>query len=252
MLRLIEKYVRKIDTAEDAKAFVDWLATSGTRAASSVNRYLDILKPTAPDLFREIPKLKGIVSQPPKPFTSEEVKRILRTLKDDRYYRHYYPYVVFLFKTGVRTSEAIGLRWTDVNLDEGTVYIGSSLARKGETRERVRKSTKTGKARLVPVDVATVALLRSIPRTNLLVFPSPTGKPIDDQSFRNRCWYKTLEKAGVEYRRPYNTRHTFISHALENGANPVAIAAITGHSVDIMFKKYSGLVRPAQAPVLGY
>ncbi|MEL7086529.1 MAG: site-specific integrase, partial [Cyanobacteria bacterium J06597_1] len=194
--RLLGKYPRNIGTQYEAEVFVKWLA-KGKRSASSVNRYLDVLKPVAPHLFGAIPKLKKEEQKPrQKPFTTDEVKRILAVLKDDRYYSHYYPYVVFLFRTGVRTSEAIGLRWTDVDLANGTVYIGSSLARKGETQKRVRKSTKTGKARVVPLDKETLTLLASLPHTHSLVFPSPKGYPIDDRGFSRNCWPKVLAKAG--------------------------------------------------------
>jgi integrase len=47
-----------------------------------------------------------------------------------------------------------------------------------------------------------------------LVFPSPKGKPISDQNFRKRAWKTVLSKMGVEYRKPYNSRHTLTSHAL--------------------------------------
>ncbi len=40
------------------------------------------------------------------------------------------------------------------------------------------------------------------------VFTSSKGNPIDDHNFRNRAWKSVLSRVGVEYRKPYNTRHT--------------------------------------------
>ena len=54
----------------------------------------------------------------------------------------------------------------------------------------------------------------------------------------------------IDYRRPYNTRHTLISHGLEAGMNPVAIAALTGHDVRTLYENYAGLVDPVLSPVL--
>ena len=47
----------------------------------------------------------------------------------------------------------------------------------------------------------------------------------DAKNFCNRYWKPALAELGIDYRRPYNTRHTLISHGLEAGMNPVAIAA---------------------------
>jgi integrase len=51
----------------------------------------------------------------------------------------------------------------------------------------------------------------------------------DAKNFCNRYWKPALAELGIDYRKPYNTRHTLISHGLEAGMNPVAIAALTGH-----------------------
>ncbi len=59
-----------------------------------------------------------------------------------------------------------------------------------------------------------------------------------------------LAELGIDYRKPYNTRHTLISHGLEAGMNPVAIAALTGHDVRTLYENYARLVNPPQLPDL--
>jgi hypothetical protein len=48
----------------------------------------------------------------------------------------------------------------------------------------------------------------------------------------------------------YNTRNTLISHGLEAGMNPVAVASLTGHNVRTLYENYAGLVNPARLPDL--
>ena len=55
-----------------------------------------------------------------------------------------------------------------------------------------------------------------------------------------------LEKLEIEYRKPYATRHTAISHALANGANPLAVAEQTGHDPQILFKHYASVLCTGQ------
>lgn len=74
------------------------------------------------------------------------------------------------------------------------------------------------------------------------VFKTRKGNSIDDHNFRNRAWKSVLAKVGVEYRKPYNTRHTLISHALDRGMNPVAVAQLTGHDVQTLYENYAGNV----------
>ncbi|MBT9318041.1 tyrosine-type recombinase/integrase [Leptothoe spongobia] len=180
--------------------------------------------------------------QPTKPFTKDEVRRILEGFENSRYYSYYIDYVRFRFRTGFRSGEINGLRWRHFNSDCSVVWIGESHTH-GEF-----KDTKTGKAREVKLSVSLVGMLRSQleklkPDPDELVFPAPKGGPIHEGNFAKRAWKTVLEDAGIEYRKPYNTRHTFISHALEAGMSPMEVAKITGHDVRTLYEDYAGLIK---------
>jgi len=196
--------------------------------------------------WEDIP-LKVPPKQKPRPFTDGEIKRIIEGFRQSRHFNHYVPYVRFLFGTGVRTGEAIGLLWDHVSEDCTKIWIGESYSR------GCRKETKTNKARDLVISGALVDMLLERRQESGLVFPSPRGNPIDDHNFRNRAWTKSLERGGVEYRKPYNTRHTFISHCLASGMNPVDVAAITGHDVKTLYKDYAAVIGSTpKVPELGW
>ncbi|OWY64724.1 hypothetical protein B7486_45670 [cyanobacterium TDX16] len=180
----------------------------------------------------------------PLPFTREEVKAIIKAFNEDRYYHHYAAFVEFLFLTGVRTGEARALRWGSIGND--AIWIGESIS-KGQ-----RKSTKTNRDRYIPINDRLRSLLDRIADSmpDSLVFSSPTGLPIDEHNFANRAWRKVLAKLAIPYRRPYLTRSTFISHALESGMSPVSIATLTGHAVRVLYESYVGIVTKPQIPDL--
>jgi integrase len=128
---------------------------------------------------------------------------------------------VFLSHTACRFGEAAGLRWKHLGTDFSTAWIGKSISRGNE------KSTKTGKDRIVQLSPTLKSILleryeQVNPAQTDLVFPSPKGFAIDDHNFRARAWKKVLSNWNIEYRRPYNLRHSAISHALAAGANPNA------------------------------
>jgi len=178
--------------------------------------------------------------QKSKPFTNEEIHIIIQAFHSNRYYKHYADFVEFMFGTGCRTGEAVGLRWGHLSTDCSSVWIGESVSR------GVRKSTKTNQARTITLTPNLQKLILNRRHENLdpdgLVFPTPKGHPIDDHNFRNRAWKTVLSKLDIVYRKPYNTRHTLISHALDLGMNPVMVAQLTGHDVATLYENYAGSV----------
>lgn len=182
-----------------------------------------------------------------KPFTVEEVQAILNAFRTDPYYQHYADFVAFLFGTGCRFGEAAALQWKHLADDHLTVWIGESVSR------GVRKTTKTGKDRTVTLTGKVAEMLAARRpaqwKADELVFPAPRGEAINDRSFRRRAWKRVLEKLGIKYRKPYATRHTAISHALANGANPLAVAEQTGHDPQILFKHYASVIQQSAVMV---
>lgn len=185
-------------------------------------------------------RVKVAPRQAAKPFSREEIGAIILGFRSDRYYHHYADYVEFLFGTGCRTGEAIGLRWQHLSEDCSTVWIGESLSR------GVRKATKTNKSRTIALTPKLQAMLLARRPAKFdpdgLVFISSKGGAIDDHNFRNRAWRTVLTRLEIDYRKPYTTRHTLISHALDLGMNPVNVAQLTGHDVQVLYQNYAGNV----------
>lgn len=196
------------------------------------------------------------------PFTKQERDAIITAFETDAHYSHYASYVKFLFFTGCRTSEAIGLQWGHISLDCKKITFAEAYVR------GTRKETKTGKPRTFPCNTQLQEFLKSIKPENTnseeLVFPSPEGKEIDDHNFLNRAWkgYKNrhgnqiygvvtrLVKQGLvsEYRPQYNTRHTFVTMALEAGVSVVQVSKWIGNSPEIIMKHYAGTILQVQVP----
>lgn len=172
----------------------------------------------------------------PQPFTLDEIRAIIDTMDESRAYRYYTPLIRFLFGTGCRTGEALGLRWGVIADDISQVWIGESYK-----RDSVRGATKMHKARTIYPSPKMQSLLLDI-RPNhydqtTLVFPAPrTGGYINDNNLSKRVWTRTLQRAGVPHRKLYNTRSTFISHALASGATPAKVAEIVGDRVETIYQ----------------
>ncbi|MGA9382192.1 MAG: tyrosine-type recombinase/integrase [Phormidium sp.] len=200
-------------------------------------------------LVQENPWLEVQVSvplkQPPQPFTQEEIIQIVQKFRCDPKLKHYADYVEFKFGVGARTGEIAALRWRHVSPDCSRIWIGES---------GTRNSTKNNKARYVPLTLRLQQILTSRKTVNSqpddLIFTSLQGKIIDSKNFCNRYWKPALQELNIKFRPPYQTRHTLISHALEQGMNPVNLARLTGHNPKTLFDYYAGVVRPPELPDL--
>jgi integrase len=178
--------------------------------------------------------------QPKKPFTISEIQAIVAEFKAHPHYSHYTEFVIFLASTACRFGEVAGLRWEHVRDEYSTAWIGESISRGRQNK----KGTKTGKSRTIQLPPSVRSMLaerfeRLSPKPDNLVFPSPKGLAIDDRRFRARAWKTILENCQIEYRTPYNLRHSAISHDLRGGANYIALAEQTGHGNRVMLSTYA-------------
>lgn len=212
------------------KSCVNWAINEGL--CDGINPYLRV-KPLKPR-----PQDERVT-----PFSKDEIKLILDGFKE--HYPDYAPFVRFLFATGVRTGEAIALQWKHISFEYGQIKICESLSvdRSGNGYRRIRKGTKTDTVRYLPLTGSLSALLRSIepihPDAEALVFPAPSGNHIDPGRFRQHIWKPLLAQMCVEYRNPYQTRHTLLTHAVMDPAIGVLGAAkLAGHKDSRMVTKH--------------
>ncbi|MFB2894555.1 tyrosine-type recombinase/integrase [Aerosakkonemataceae cyanobacterium BLCC-F50] len=104
-----------------------------------------------------------------------------------------------------------------------------------------RKGTKTHKNRTL---VCSEPLRKLLVQMKQQCSPLPfvfvvEGNVIKHHQLTSR-WKQVLTKVEVEHRKLYNTRHTFISHALEKGVSPLILSSQTGHDTQTLFQYYAG------------
>jgi integrase len=228
-------------TYESARRFIgalsaccEWAVKSGV---IEVNPFADL------KLERNRKKSKAEIN----PFTAEERDRIIAAFDDHEYYRHYAPIVRFLFSTGCRPSEAIALEWRHI---KGDHIMFEQAATKGVNGVRVKQGLKTEARRRIRINAGIKTLLDGIKRVNDRVFQAPRGGLIQWGNFQKNGWTACLKDAGVEYRKPYQMRHTFITLALESGMDAKDVAKMVGNSAEIIYRHYAGSLRDLEVPEL--
>jgi len=146
----------------------------------------------------------------------------------------------FAIQTGLRSSELCALRWRDIDFAGKTVHVQSASV------VGVIKGTKT-KAGTRKVELNSEALdaLQSQKLFTCIkgefIFSDPkTGKPwANADAIRKKAWVPTLRKAGIRYRNPYQTRHTFATRYISQGVNLFWLAGQMGHKgPEMLFRHY--------------
>lgn len=194
------------------------------------------------------------VDEDMKVLTKEQVRLFLESTREDKMW----PLWVFLFSTGCRPGEALGLKWTDLDLDKGEVRIRRSLSRRLNQKDEpgmqwALKDVKTKRGRrTITIPQETCDALRKLRAQQTreileagplytrhdLVFASEIGDHLNAVYMLHR-FQRHLTKAGLPKMRLYDCRHTHITLLLEAGENPEVVSKRAGHaSVAFTLKTY--------------
>ncbi len=171
--------------------------------------------------------------------SEEQVRRLLQVTRNDRLH----PLWALLVTTGLRAGEALGLKWTDLDLEAGSAVIQRALQRQSG-RGLVFVEPKTARSRrTVPLPDGTAALLREA-RTRQaaerlqagplwqdsgLVFCQPNGRPLDP-SWLGGQLHRATASQGLPPVRVHDLRHTAATHLLTRGVHPKIVQDLLGHS----------------------
>jgi integrase len=161
--------------------------------------------------------------------------------------------------TGMRRGEILGLRWSDVDLDNGRLSVRQAVI---SVAYAVLESTpKSHQARMIDLDPETVDLLRrhhqrqrrereqwnGAFRDNNLVVAKENGEPIHPQSF-SQAFDRLLKSAGLRRIRLHDLRHTHATIAVRAGVPVKVISERLGHeSPAFTLRQYAHVIPGMQA-----
>ncbi len=167
--------------------------------------------------------------------TDDERARLLETCKQSPS-RHLYPIVVLALSTGMRLGEITGLRWNDINLNDGRIIL---------------EETKNGERRLVPLVGFALDALKEHSKIRRLGFDYVFSSDQKNQPvIIRKAWNTALEKAEIEDFRFHDLRHSAASYLAMNGATLAEIAEVLGHKTLQMVKRYAHLSEAHTAGVV--
>ncbi len=189
------------------RSFFDWLVMEGDRKDNPCDPV------DSPKLGRYLPEVLSV----------DEVTSIIDSVDLSKWTgKRDKAILEILYGCGLRVSEAVGLKISNVYLDEGFVRVVG----------------KGDKERIVPMGEMAAAAVREY----MAVRPDPASQQYDDILFLNR-FGKAISRvalfnmvknqamaAGVNKEiSPHTFRHSFATHLIENGADLRVVQEMLGH-----------------------
>ena len=147
--------------------------------------------------------------------------------------------------TGLRRGELLGLKWSDVDLEKGIIYVRRQILRQnGEVVEAPLKTKNSYRSIAIGADA--IKVLKGMEQRDEYVFPSPFGGPMSPDSVLHML-QRVLKRAGLERIRFHDLRHTFSVLALQNGVDVKTLSAMLGHySVGFTLDTYAHVTTSMQ------
>jgi len=184
-------------------------------------------------------------------------------------------YLKVLANSGLRSHEALLLRWSDIQIKKKT-----EISKSGKESDRfivhieTSPDTKTGRRLVICPAGVYFKRIRDLYKSNLGSTPKSSdfifmnvgtvhsradhfvGQALTD-GFLRRLWYELLEDLkidkGVEFDHHYtlySARAFFINQRLEMGVPPAIVAELVGHSIKTMERYYKNIRLKQLEPTL--
>ncbi len=198
--------------AQDAKNYLSSLFESKSKntimlaAASLKFFYVEVLKKDFSEI--KMPKKERSL---PAVLTPDEVRALIENADTEKSRL----IISLLYSSGLRVSELVNLKVSDINSQDGTGWV-----RRG----------KGGKDRLIIISPTLVKGLQEYleGRSNQYIFSKE--KPLTTRNIQ-KIIKLTSKRAGIQKKvTPHTLRHSFATHLLENGTDIRIIQTMLGHS----------------------
>lgn len=203
-------------------------------------------------IIRNVARLTKIPTYRPKeviPWNLNQLGVFLDSAKGHQFY----PIFVLMSLYGIRTGEALGLSWPDIDVENKLIHVRRQAHRLNGIYNYTELKTRAGRRDLPLLDIA-YKVLANIRPSNVgplpeLVFKTSSGMPIDNGNLRKA--FKRLSKdAKVPVITLHHLRHAAATNLKNLGIPARDTQAILGHaniSTTLQFYQHANIEEKSKA-----
>jgi len=214
------------------------------------------------NMLKELKQSHNFEVEKRKALTVAEQKLFVDFIKNHPQYNHWYPVFAVMLGTGMRVGEVVGLRWCDIDLDEGIIDVNHTLVyynhgdNKGCSFSVNTPKTKAGERTIPMLDDVKKAFLMEKENQELsgvkckaivdcytdFIFVNRYGD-VQHQGTLNKAIRRIIRDCNDEVllkgeENPvllppfscHSLRHTFTTRLCESGINVKVIQDVLGHA----------------------
>ena len=145
--------------------------------------------------------------------------------------------VLLTLMTGLRVGEICALKWEDIALDEGLLYVRHTVHRlqnlspEGPRTKIVETSPKTASsARTIPLPEDLVRVLQSLPGPHEGYFLTGDLTRCIEPRMMQYHFSRMTQICGIDHANYHALRHTFATRCIELGFDVKSLSELLGHS----------------------
>ncbi len=186
-------------------------------------------------------------------YSSDEVSRMVKHCTISPHLKWLGHVILALAHLGVRISELVGLRWSDIHLESGMIHIADERSSRRKGKAGTARTTKGRRSRSIPIHPRLRKAIESLgPNSSGFVFRDANGKALCPGRVLKLFIREVIEplknefptpagENGFEHGRLHSFRHFFCSQAFLGGASEGEIREWLGHANSRMVERYRHL-----------
>lgn len=139
--------------------------------------------------------------------------------------------------TGLRIGEVCALKWKDVDLEKGLIFVSKTMIRVKNLSDNKKAKTKVilsdaktdNSVRIIPLPKKIVHTLKGYKSLDDAFLITGTNKFMEPRLYHNK-FKKVLNEIKINDYKFHVLRHTFASNCIRKGFDPKTLSEILGHS----------------------
>lgn len=238
----------------DVQFYINQITQEGY-SFSTIKKQLELLRAS----LRKAVSLKIITDNPAQEVDMPSQKMIKKPREvlayDEREQRRLQDYieshsdqnavlcVAFMIETGLRSGEALALRWRDIDTDRHKCHVSATVVNPHlPSKAYVQDTPKTDSSiRTIPLTIRATAILNALKRRAKSAFVFGNESRLEYPTLI-RTIKKMCKDSGVPYRGAHVFRHTFATNCYYKGIDVKILSKLLGHSdVKITYNTYINL-----------